>query len=196
MSSKKAFMALFVPLCVSLCSPALAARGLEYSYADVGYLKYNGDDYDMHGGMVDMSFGVFDFAALRFAYIRGRGEKFPPAVEPSGTPDINEFHIGVRPHFSLSKTFDLYAEVLYVNQKINGDLSHTDIGWAYTGGFRWQALKWAELNLAGQYRSGSIDAPFVVVNPVFKLTRNFDLSLKTSQGADDADYFAGIRLKF
>lgn len=196
MSSKKAASALLVPLCALLFSPALVAKGLEYTYADVGYIKFNGDDYDYHGGTIDASFGVFDLAALRLGYTRARTEKFPKAKDPSGNPDLNEFQVGVRPHYSLGKSFDVYGEVIYYNAKFNGDRTNTDIGWIYTGGFRWQALKWAELNLAGQYRSGDIDAGFVVINPVFKLTRNFDLSLKTSQGPDDSDYFAGIRLKF
>lgn len=196
MYMKETIRSLLVPVFVLLFSPVLAAKGLEYSYADVGYLKFNGDDFDMHAGTVDASFGVFDFAALRLAYIRGRADNFPTNEDPSGKPDVSEFRLGVRPHFSLAETLDVYGDLLYSNRKYNGDRSHTDIGWIYAGGIRWQALKWAELNLAGEYRSGSIDAAFLVVNPVFKLTKTFDLSIKTSQGADDSDYFAGVRLKF
>lgn len=196
MYSKKATRALLVSMCALLFSPMLAAKGLEYSYADVGYIKYNGDDYDYHGGTVDASFGIFDLAALRIGYTRARTEKYSKTKDPSGHPDLNEFQLGLRPHYSLGKTFDLYADFIYFNDKFNGERSNTDDGWIYTGGFRWQALKWAELNLAGQYRTGNIESPFLVVNPVFKLTKNFDLSLKTSQGSDDSDYFAGIRLKF
>jgi hypothetical protein len=196
MRSKKANRALFVSTLILLFSPVLAAKGLEHSYADVGYLKFNGDDYDLQAGAVDATFGVFDLMGLRLGFIHGGTQDYPKTEDPSGNPDITEFRVGARPHYSFGKNFDVYADLLYSNRKINGDLSHTDIGWIYAGGIRWQALKWAELNLAGEYRSGSIDAAFLVVNPVFKLTKNFDLSLKTSQSSDDADYFAGLRLKF
>jgi len=196
MRSKKAIRAVFVYTLVLLFSPVLAAKGLEHSYADVGYLKFNGDDYDVSAGSVDATFGVFDILGLRAGYIRGRTQDYPLTEDPSGKPDVAEFRLGLRPHYSFGKDFDVYADLLYSNRKFNGDRSHTDIGWVYAGGVRWQALDWAELNLAGEYRSGSIDAAFLVVNPVFKLTKNFDLSVKTSQSSDDADYFAGLRLKF
>jgi hypothetical protein len=196
MNSNKAVRALLVATFALMLSPGLAAKGLEYSYADVGYLKYNGDDYDVHAGTVDAFFGVFEILQLRMGYTRGRAENFPKPVDPSGHPDVNEFRFGLRPHYSFGKTFDLYGDVQYFNVKFNGDRTNTDIGWIYAGGFRWQALKWAELDLGGEYRSGDIDAGFGVLQTVFKLTKTFDLSLKTSQGADDSDYFAGIRMKF
>lgn len=196
MYSKKAVRALFVSAFALMFSPVLAAKGFEYSYADVGYQKYNGDDFDTHGGTVDASFGIFDLVALRLGYTRARAEKYPKKQDPSGHPDVNEFRAGLRPHYSLLKTLDAYGDFEYSNRKFNGDRSKTDIGWIYTAGIRWQALKWAELDLAAQYQSGSIDETFLVVHPVFKLTKNFDLSLSTSQSSSDSYYFGGIRLKF
>ncbi len=196
MHSKKAIRALLVSMFALLVSPGLAAKGLEYSYADVGYTKFNGDDFDMAGATVDASFGVFDLLALRARYTRGWTDNYPKVQDPSGDPDMNSFQLGMRPHYEVLKKLDVYAEVLYSNTKFNGDRSRTDIGWIYAGGMRWQMLKRVELNLAGEYRSGSIDAAFVVVNPVFRITRNFDISVKTSQSSDDSDYFAGVRLKF
>ncbi len=196
MYSKKAITALLVSACAVFVSAVAGAKGFEYSYADVGYLKFNGDNFDMAGATVDASFGVFDMIALRAGYTRGWTDSFPRSEDPSGDPDLNEFRVGARPHYSFTKGLDGYGEVLYSNRKFNGDRSHTDIGWIYAAGMRWQALKRLELNIAGEYRSGSIDAAFLVVNPVFKVTRNFDISVKTSQSSDDSDYFAGIRLKF
>jgi hypothetical protein len=192
----KATRALLLAVSVLLVSPMLAAKGLEYSYADVGYLKYNGDDYDVAGGAVNASFGVFELLALRAGYTRGWTDNYPKSQDPSGDPDLNGFMAGLRPHYSITDNMDVYGDLLYSNNKFNGDRSRTDIGWIYDAGIRWQALKWAELNVAGQYRSGSIDASFLVVNPVFKLTKSLDLSVSTSQGSNDSDYFAGLRLNF
>jgi hypothetical protein len=196
MYCNKATRALLLAVSVLLVSPVLAAKGLEYSYADVGYLKFNGDHFDMAGGTVNASFGVFDLLALRLGYTRGWTNNYPRNQDPSGDPDLNAFLAGLRPHYSITDHMDVYGDLLYSNNKFNGDRSRTDIGWIYDAGIRWQALKWVELNVAGQYRSGNIDSSFLVFNPVFKLTKSLDLSLSTSQGSDDSDYFAGLRLKF
>lgn len=196
MHCSNAVKALLVSVFAVLFSSSLAARGLEYSYADVGYTKFNGDEFDMAGGTVDASFGIFDLVALRAGYTRGVTDKYPINQDPSGNPDMNEFRVGLRPHFSLMKKLDIYADLLYSNRKFNGDRSTTDIGWIYAGGLRWKVFKWFELNMGGEYRSGSIDEPFVMVNPVFRATRNIDVSVRTSQGQDDSEYFAGLRLKF
>jgi hypothetical protein len=196
MHSSKAARALLVSVFTVLLSPGLAAKGLEQSYADVGYSKFNGDDFDVAGGTVDAAFGVFELVSLRAGYTRGWTDKYPKNQDPSGNPDMNQFILGLRPHYEFTRNLDLYVDLLYSNTKFNGDRSKTDIGWIYVGGLRWKTFKWLELNLAGEYRSGSIDAPFLLVNPVFKATRNLDVSVSTSQGQDDSEYFAGLRLKF
>ena len=53
-----------------------------------------------------------------------------------------------------------------------------------------------ELRLAGEYVSGNVDKAFLVLGPVIKLTKTFDLSLRTSYSSDYKDYFAGLRMNF
>ncbi len=85
---------------------------------------------------------------------------------------------------------------IYVNTKFNGDRSNTDIGYIYGAGIRYQSFKRVELRLAGEYVSGNVDKAFLVLGPVIKLTKTFDLSLRTSYSSDDKDYFAGLRMNF
>jgi hypothetical protein len=150
----------------------------------------------MDSAQVDASFGVSDYVALRAGYIRGWTDGFPKDKDSSGDPDLNEFRVGLQPHYSLLKSLDVYADLIYFNTKTNGDSSNSDIGYIYGAGIRHQMFKRLELRLAGEYRSGDIDKAFVVLGPVIKLTKKFDLSLRTSHSSDSADYFAGVRLNF
>lgn len=196
MNSKKAFKALLVSALLLTGGPVLAAKGFNYSFADVGYNYLDGDNFDMDAGQVDASFGIFDNVALRAGYLRGWTDNFPKSQDPSGNPDLNEFRVGLQPHYSLLKSLDAYADLLYVNTKLNGDRSNTDIGYIYGAGIRYQAFKKVEFRLAGEYRSGDVDEAFVVLGPVIKLTKNFDLSLRTAHSSDSSDYFAGLRMNF
>jgi hypothetical protein len=196
MNSKKALEALLVSALALLFAPTLAAKGFSYSYADVGYNHLSGDDYDMDSAEVDASFGVHDYVALQGGYIRGWTDGFPKDQDPSGDPDLSEFRVGLRPHYSLLKTLDAYADLVYFNNKLNGDRSNSDIGYIYGAGIRYQTFKRVEFRLAGEYRSGNIDNAFLVLGPVIKLTKTFDLSLRTSYSSDDTDYFAGLRMNF
>lgn len=196
MNSQKAFKALLVSALLLAGGPVFAAKGFNYSFADVGYNYLDGDDFEMDSGQVDASFGTFKNLALRAGYTRGWTDDFPENKDPSGDPDVNEFRFGFQPHYSLFKPLDIFADLIYVNTKLNGDVSNTDIGYIYGAGIRYQAFKKVEFRLAGEYRSGSVDEAFVVLGPVVKLTKRLAVSLRTSHSSDSSDYFAGLRLNF
>ena len=166
MNSKKAVKALLVCALALLSLPALAARGFDYSYADVGYFYVNGEDYDMNSGQVDMSFGVQKYVALRLGYIRGRTNGFPEDKDPSGDPDVNEFRAGLEPHFKLAKSLDLYADAMVFTTKFNGDRSSTDTGGIYGAGLRYRVFKRLELRVGGEYVGGDTNKGFGVLAPV------------------------------
>jgi len=196
MNSKKAFNALLVTALMLIGGPALAAKGFSYSFADIGYNRLSGDNFDMDAAQVDLAFGVHDYVALRAGYTRGYTDNFSKTRDPSGDPDLNEFRVGLQPHYSLLKSLDVFGNLIYFNDKFNGDRSNTDIGYIYGAGLRFRAHKRFEARIAGEYRSGDTDKAFLVIGPVIKLTKKFELSLRTSQSSDDRDYFAGIRLNF
>jgi len=196
MNSKKAREALLVSVLALLFAPVLAAKGFSYSFADVGYNHLSGEDFDMDGAAVDASFGVHDYVALLGGYTRGWTDGFPKDVDPSGDPDMNQFRVGLEPHYSLLKSLDLVADLVYVNTKFNGDRSNSDIGYIYGAGIRHRMFKWLEVRLAGEYISGDVDKAFLVLGPVIKLNRTFELSIRSSYSSDQQDYFAGLRMNF
>lgn len=196
MISIRAAGAAVVSTLMLLSAPAWAAKGLDYSYGDIGYEYLDGDDFEMDAAKVELSFGVHEYVALQAAYLRGWTDDFSTGVDPSGDPDLNEFRIGLRPHYTLVKNLDAYIDTVYFNRKFNGARSNSDLGWIYGGGLRYKPFKKFELRVAGEYRSGNIDEAFIVVGPVVKLTKKLSASLRTSQGNDSADYFAGFRLSF
>jgi hypothetical protein len=195
MYSVKHVGALLMAALVWVASPA-SARGLEQSYADLGYLHVKIDGFtDLDGALVDASFGVHEYVNLRGAFIRAGTDDFRPTND---TPDFTEFQLGLRPHFGFAKKKgDLFGEVMYTNSKINGNNFDRSIkGWIYGGGLRYLVLKRTELLIGGEYRSGNVDEWFGIAGAVVKLTRNLSFSANTSQSSDDLDYFAGLRLNF
>jgi hypothetical protein len=198
MASRSALGAL-VSAALACAVGSAAAKGLSYTYADVGYqysdLDAPEDSIDVNSGLVDASFGVLDFLALRGGFRRGSIDA------PGQSIDLTEFRVGARGHFSLIDILDVYGEGLYFNQKLNGSgdgiSSKTETGGIYEAGFRLQAHKKAEIDLAYRYVSGDTDESFIVAGGVLKVTKHLGLSVNAAFGDDDdEEYFAGVRLEF
>ena len=109
----------------------------------------------------------------------------------------------VKDTLELMKALDIYAEALYFNQKLDGSgtdsviSSKTEIGGIYETGFRLQAHKIAEIDLAYRYVSGDLDESFIVAGGIVKVTKRLGISVNAAFGDDDdEEYFAGIRLHF
>jgi hypothetical protein len=195
MHSNKALGALTMGALAWAVSAPLAAGGLSYSYADVGYqyteVDAPQDSIDINSGLADLSFGVHEYGALRAGFRRGTVDV------PGDATDLTEFRVGARGHYGLLDALDVYGEALYFNAKYNGDTSSTDIGGRYEGGFRLQAHKKAEIDLAYRYVSGDWDESFIVAGGVLMLTKSLGLSVNAAFGDDDdEEYFAGVRLDF
>jgi opacity protein-like surface antigen len=199
MHSNQALRAVLIGAVACAVTVPVAAKGLSYSYADVGYqygdLDAPEDSVDVHSGLVDASFGVLEYAALRAAFRRGRIDI------PGEATDLTEFRVGARGHYNVMKPLDVYGEALYFNQKLNGSgdgiSSKTEIGGIYEAGFRLQAHKNAEIDLAYRYVSGDMDESFIVAGGVLMLTKNIGVNVNAAFGDDDdEEYFAGLRLDF
>ncbi len=176
---------------VLAASNSVFARGLEHSYADVGYQRINGDSVDYDSGLVDGVFGLYDFFALRGGFLRGHTDDFP-----DGNVDLTEFRAGIRLQYSVLKQLDLFGDALGFNAKLNGDSSSTDIGMIYEVGARYLALKKLELNASYKRVGGDLNKDFGTVGAVFKLTKSISLSAKAEINSDIENYFAGLRFNF
>ncbi len=176
--------------------PVFAAKGLSQSFADVGYTRFSGNDYDYDGATFDASFGIFEYVSMRAGYTRAWTDSFPENRDASGDPDLNDFRVGLRPHYSFSKELDVYADILYNNKKFRGDNSKTEIGGIYGAGVRYLLFPKLELTLGGEYRSADIDSGFGTVGGTFRVNKALGITVKTNQSSDDQEYFAGLRLFF
>jgi hypothetical protein len=199
MHSNQALRAVLIGAVACAVSSPVAAKGLSYSYADVGYqysdLDAPEDSVDVHSGLVDASFGVHEYVALRGGFRRGSIDI------PGESTDLTEFRVGARGHYNVMKPLDVYGEALYFNQKLNGSgdgiSSKTETGGRYEAGFRLQAHKKAEIDLAYRYVSGDMDESFIVAGGVLMLTKNIGVNVNAAFGDDDdEEYFAGLRLDF
>lgn len=169
----------------------VAARGLNYSYVDVGYQRTNGDPVDVDAGAVDLSVGLMQWLALRGGYERGTVDNYP-----GDSPDLSEFRAGARAHFSVTDSLDLFGDVQYFNQKLNGKSTHTDLGFVDEAGVRFQAAKPLELNASYKYIGGDLNDHFGTVGLVYDLTKVVALSARGEFNNDIQRYFAGLRLSF
>jgi len=205
MVSKKALWALVVGSLALLASPVFAAKGFSYGYVDAGY-EYTDIDKDEDGssfklGVVKASFNTFTYAALRAGIKRGKLDGVPKGSGSDDNPDFTEFQAGVQGHYNIvKKRLDVFAGANWFYNSINSDAggvsSKSDGGYIVDGGIRFNALKWLELEMSGEHRSGDYDDNVLVVGSRFKVTKKLWVNLKTSQLGDNDRYFTGIRWDF
>jgi len=198
MISKKALGVVLIISSAPIASPVMAAKGFSYSFVDAGYQYSSGDPENFKVGLLNASFGIFDYFALRAGFQRGTIEDYPPAKDGSD-PDFTEFQAGLRGHYPLmKKKLDVFGTGTWFYNSINGnDVSSISEGGALVdAGVRFQATKKWELDAAVEYRTGDYDGTFGVVESVYKITKKLSISLNTRQNSDIQKYFGGFRLDF
>jgi len=202
MVPKKALWALVIGSLALLASPVFAAKGFRYTYVDAGYeyididKSRNGSDFKL--GVVNASFDTFKYVALRAGFKRGKLNDRPKGGGASSDPDYTEFQAGAWGHYPLmKKKLDVFAGANWFYDSINssstGVSSKSEGGYLFDGGVRYNALKWLELEMAGEHRSGDYDDNYLVVGSRFKVTKKLWINLKTKQLGDNNVYFGGIR---
>ncbi|GEM_PF-2208577 len=203
MVPKKALWALVIGSLALLASPVFAAKGFSYSYLDAGY-EYtdiddsdNGSDFKL--GAINASFDTFTYVALRAGFKRGKLEDLPKknGVDKAD-PDYTEFQAGAAGHYPLmKKRLDVIVGANWffnsINSSSRGVGSKSDGGYIIDGSLRLNALKWLELELGGEHRSGDMDDDVLVVGSRFKVWKKLWVNLKTKQLGDNDVYFGGIR---
>ena len=198
MISRKALGVVLIVSMAPMVSPLMAAKGFSYSFVDAGYQYTSGDPENFKVGLLNASFGIFDYVALRAGFQRGTIEDYPPAKD-SSDPDFTEFQAGVRGHYPLmKKKLDVFGTGTWFYNSINSSnvSSISEGGALVDAGVRFQATKKWELDAAVEYRTGDYDGTFGVVESIYKITRKLSISLNTRQNSDIQKYFGGLRLDF
>jgi len=202
MISRKALAVVLIIFIAPIASPGMAAKGFSYSFVDAGYQYTSGDPENFKVGLLNASFGVFDYVALRANFQRGKVEDYPPAKANNGNdPDFTEFQAGLRGHYPLmKKKLDVFGTGTWfynsINSNSSGVSSISEGGGLFDAGVRFQATKQWELDAAVEYRSGDYSGTFGVVESVYKITKKLSISLNTRLGKDIQKYFGGLRLDF
>ena len=198
MISTKALGVVLIVSMAPMVSPLMAAKGFSYSFVDAGYQYTSGDPENFKVGLLNASFGIFDYVALRAGFQRGTIEDYPPAKD-SSDPDFTEFQAGVRGHYPLmKKKLDVFGTGTWFYNSINSSnvSSISEGGALVDAGVRFQATKKWELDAAVEYRTGDYDGTFGVVESIYKITKKLSISLNTRQNSDIQKYFDGLRLDF
>ena len=198
MISRKALGVVLIVSMAPMVSSVMAAKGFSYSFVDAGYQYTSGDPENLKVGLLNASFGIFDYVALRTGFQRGKIEDYPPAKD-SSDPDFTEFQAGVRGHYPLmKKKLDVFGTGTWFYNSINSSnvSSISEGGALVDAGVRFQATKKWELDAAVEYRTGDYDGTFGVVESIYKITRKLSISLNTRQNSDIQKYFGGLRLDF
>lgn len=196
MISRKILGVLLIVSSAPITSPVMAASGFSYSFVEGGYQYTSGDPEDFNVGLLNASFGVFDYLALRTGIQHGKIEDYPLAKD-SDDPNFTEFQVGARGHYPLMKKLDIFGTgTWFYNNNDNNVSSVSDAGALVDAGLRFQATEKWELDTAFEYRTGDYDGTFWVVESVYKITERLSISLNTRQNSDIQKYFGGLRLDF
>ena len=79
---------------------AMAAKGPEYTYAEIGYVNTDGDLVEGDGFDVNISFGATDMIFLKFGFQSDDLDVGPSGSQIQGV-DADEFLIGGGAHFEV-----------------------------------------------------------------------------------------------
>jgi len=177
------------------------AKGLNYTYAEIGPAYADADHVDGFGVTAAVSYAAMDFVHVKLAYSR-----FFLDVDDLSTPgteldvDLDRFLIGVGGNYSVTEKIDVLATVSYIDAEFSGDIpSESDDGYQIDAGIRALVTKKLELNATGTslHIDGDTDSGFGA-GAVYKLKKKLSLTGNGRYLSDDdeLEFFAGLRLKF
>ena len=178
--------------------PLLAgAKGLNYSYGEIGYSKINSDPVDAQGATVKLSYAALDFIHVKFDYSR----LWVDTVQGTGDDDIDidRFVFGAGGNYSLFDNFDILGTASWISNENSGDNNNSDRGYQGEFGIRALVMKPLELNARVIHvDTDAMDDTGFGAGVVYKFYKKFAFSVDARYFNDDevTDVFAGVRLNF
>jgi len=173
------------------------AKGLSYSYAEIGYSNIDSDVAEADGVTARLSFAPLGFLHVKAEYSR----LFVDDIEGSSDDDvdIDRFVIGMGGNYSVIDNVDVLATVSYVDHQFTGDIKEKDEGYQVEAGVRAMLGKKVELNASAIHLDVAdfSDTGFGA-GAVIKLKKDFALSANARHFSDDdeTEFFVGLRLNF
>ena len=202
----KRLLVLTTSILLAFTASLTHAKGLNYSYAEIGYSHLNADDYDADGGTVKLSFAALDFVHVKFDYTR----YWTNDVKGAGSdPDLDQFVIGLGGNYSFTDKMDLFGTVSFVDREwsngnrktgTNKSFNNSDRGHRTDLGIRYLVMKKLELNGFASYMD--IDNFEASVGGgggvVYNFYKKFSLSgtARHYGSESETEDFVGVRLNF
>jgi hypothetical protein len=194
---RKQLIATFGCVLLIAASQVTSARGFDYSYAELGYTKFNSDPYDASGATTELSIAAGDHMHIKAGYSR----LWVDSVKGSNKDNINidSFRIGMGGNYTVHKKVDLTGTVSYVDNELTKDRNNSDRGYEAEFGARVQALKTLEMTPTVVYEHiDNFHDTGYSLGLVYALNRKWSLRPRVRRFSDDdvTDVFAGVRLNF
>jgi hypothetical protein len=172
---------------------AAAAKGPEYTYAELGYIHLDSDSGSGDGGGANISFGATDHVFLKFGYSKLRVKDDVTSI----SADADRFEIGAGGHYAITDTIDLLGSLSYVDVEYShGVPAFGDDGYLAEVGVRAMVTKDLELNgRISQLHLNNNDTG-LGIGAVYKLTKDWSAtgSFHRFQDDNEDEYFLGVRL--
>jgi hypothetical protein len=194
---RKQLIATFGCVLLIAASQVTSARGFDYSYAELGYTKFNSDPYDASGATTELSIAAGDHMHIKAGYSR----LWVDSVKGSNKDNINidSFRIGMGGNYTVHKKVDLTGTVSYVDNELTKDRNNSDRGYEAEFGARVQALKTLEMTPTVVYEHiDNFHDTGYSLGLVYALNRKGSRRTRVRRFSDDdvTDVFAGVRLNF
>lgn len=198
MNNKRLTAMLAGTLFAAMTQQAAAAKGPEYSYAEIGYINVDSDVVEGDGAGVNISFGATDHIFLKFGYDR----LWLDDPNSSQEADADRFQIGGGMHYGITDTIDVLGAISYVDIEVTnaGPMAgYGDDGYLAEIGVRAMLSKALELNatVSSLHLDGNNDTGYGV-GAVFDITKSLALGGGFNHYQDDSEneFFVGLRIGF
>jgi predicted porin len=189
---------------------AVAAKGPDYTYAEIGYVNTDGDHIEGDGFDVNISFGATDLIFLKFGFqgdsldcdpVNCRNLNYAgPQVTQVGV-NADRFLIGGGAHYQVMDKLDVFGSLSYVDIEYSGGIpTRGDDGYELAVGVRSMVTKELELNASAAYLSiknlvNNDDSDTVYsVGAVYKFYKKFSLVGDYAHGELVDNIGIGVRL--
>lgn len=194
---------------LGLCSLSVnAAKGLTYSYGEIGYSNLNSDDVDTEGVTALLSYGATDYVHVKLDYTRFNSANVTTrnffGVKKLNV-DIDRFVMGMGGNYTLLKkasvfdAVDVFGTLSYYDAEESKDRNNSDRGYQGDAGVRALIKKKLELN-AGVTRLhiDNFHDTGYWGGGVYNFYKKYSASGRIRHFSQDGttEFFVGLRLNF
>ncbi|MGB7930970.1 MAG: outer membrane beta-barrel protein [Gammaproteobacteria bacterium] len=191
------FIAAWGCVLLAAVSQDAGAKGFNYSYAELGYMKINSDPIDASGVNTELSIAAGDYVHIKGGYSRLWVDNVKGSNKDS--IDIDSFRIGMGGNFSVHEKVDITGTASFVDNEYSGDNNNSDRGYELEFGARVQALQKLEMTPSiVRVHTDNYEDTGYSLGLVYALNKQFSLRTRVRRFNDDdvTDFFAGVRLNF